>query len=57
MFIGAYSLPIIILFIGMNKCLFDLAKAKSELIAEFHTEYSSFFWFILFKRVFSYVFL
>ena len=56
MFIGAYSLLVIIFFIDMNRCPFNLTKAKSELIAEFHTEYGSFFFGLFYLSKYFYMF-
>ena len=56
MFVGAYSLLIIILFIDMNRCPFDLAEAESELIAGFHTEYGAFFFGLFYLSEYFHMF-
>jgi NADH:ubiquinone oxidoreductase subunit H len=56
MFIGAYSLLIIIIFMEINRCPFDLAEAESELIAGFHTEYGAFFFGLFYLSEYFHMF-
>jgi NADH-ubiquinone oxidoreductase chain 1 len=56
LFIGGYSLLIIIIFIDINRCPFDLNEAESELIAGFHTEYGAFFFGLFYLSEYFHMF-
>lgn len=55
-FFGIYSVIIIIIFLDINRCPYDLNEAESELIAGFHIEFGSFFFGLFYLSEYFHLF-
>jgi len=56
LFGGLYSIIIIIIFLDINRCPYDLNEAESELVAGFHVEFGGFFFGLFYLSEYFHLF-